>query len=134
MLWSFYSVVCFQSYLKHLILILLVVDRTPSQSPQTGLLVISQSPRGHQLVFPKVPDGEQRSGPARLAEAVRAALGRTPLLQGLQRKLGFLSSVAVKNVQAGWLKLLWEDAMNTRLYVVLASLFRGALKGASMLA
>lgn len=81
-----------------------------------------------------MPDGDQRSRPAQLAEALRAALGRPPLLQGLQRKLGFLSSVAVKNVQTGWLKLLWEDAMNTRLYVALASLFRGALKGTSMLA
>lgn len=95
---------CFRSYLKCLILILLVVNQSEGFVMGFGPLVSSQSPRGHQLVFPKVPDGEQRSGPAQLAEAVRAALGHSPLLQGLQRKLGFLSSVAVKNVQAGWLK------------------------------
>lgn len=105
-------------------------ERNPPWSLQTGLLVCGQLHGGHSLIPPEKLDEEQWSHPAPLAEAGRAVLGRSFELQGLQRKLGFLSSAAVKNVQVGWPKLLWEDSMNTRLYV---ALFGGALNAASIL-
>jgi len=81
----------------------------------------------------KCVTGSSGPCPAQPSEGSQSCAWSLSSPQGLQRKLGFLSLVAVNDVQVGWLKLLYEDAMNTCFYVALASLFGRALNGASIL-
>lgn len=105
MLWPFYPALCLQSYLKQLLVILLVRKETHLEHFElvywcvvscvevTHLFLQKSLMRSSVLTQPCW----QRQGEQHLV---------TFELQGLWRKLGFLSSAAVKNVQVGWPKLL----------------------------